>query len=228
MLGHMARQLAGCRSLDAVILATTVNPCDDAVAEYGESLGFQVFRGDEADVLSRYRDAARRYHVETVMRLTADCPLVQPEICDAVAELFISSRADHATTSQRHAEGLDCEVFGRDALEEASRLAESAPEREHVSLYIRNRPQRFRSVSLESPDDDSRYRVTVDEPCDFEVVRFIIERLHAHGSHIDFSDVKRLLAKHPAIYSLNAHVVRNEGLLKSLRASRETEGRAGS
>ena len=149
LLWHMIRQLRPSRAISRIALATTTLAADDPVAALGADLGLEVFRGDESDVLARFAGTATRFGAENIMRLTADCPLVQPDVCDSVAALFLEARADYARTSSRFAEGLDCEVFTRRALDEAHRLARLPSEREHVTLYMRNHPQRFALVTLD-------------------------------------------------------------------------------
>lgn len=220
LLEWLANQLAHCRRLDSIVLATTTAPADDAIAQTGQRLGWRVARGPEDDVLERYCLAAQEAGLTAqtghVMRLTADCPLVQPDVCDALAELYASGCCDYARTSERFAEGLDCELVSLEALLCARAEARLASEREHVTLFVRNRPERFRLCELQSPEDNSRYRLTVDEPEDYEVVRALLEALGRPGRALGFAEVAAHLEAHPELLRRNAHILRNEGLLKSL------------
>jgi spore coat polysaccharide biosynthesis protein SpsF len=220
LLDWMAGQLAHCRRLKSVVLATTTAPADDAIAERGRALGWRVARGPEDDVLERFclagLEAGLTTHDGHVMRLTADCPLVQPDICDRLAEMYAAGDCDYARTSERFAEGLDCEVVSFAALLRARAEARLPSEREHVTLFVRNRPGEFRLCELESPEDCSRYRVTVDEPEDYAVVRALIKALGRPGRWISFARVREHLDAHPELMRLNAHIVRNEGLQRSL------------
>jgi len=222
LLDWLAGQIAHCRSLAGVVLATTTAPADDAVAERGRALGWKVCRGPEDDVLERYCLAAEAAGLDPaadhVMRLTADCPLAQPDVCDALAALYAAGGCDYARTSPRFAEGLDCEVVSLAALLRARGEARRPSEREHVTLFVRNRPEEFRLCELDSPEDCSRYRVTVDEPADYAVARALIEALGRPGGWISFAAIRAHLDAHPELMALNAHIVRNEGLLKSLAA----------
>ncbi|WP_285906373.1 glycosyltransferase family protein [Pseudodesulfovibrio pelocollis] len=218
LLAHEIERLKRCTSLREIVLATSDQPGDDSVAALGAELGVHIFRGSESDVLDRYTQAARAFDARNVMRVTGDCPLIEPAICDRTVASFFDAEADYITTPPRVAEGLDCEVFTRAALETAWTEARRPSEREHVTLFIRNRPDRFRCLETPHDSDDSGYRVTVDEPEDLTVVTAILEALvPLHGLAFTFSHVRDFLDAHPEIRALNSDIVRNEGLIKSLR-----------
>jgi len=115
------------------------------------------------------------------MRITADCPLVDPQICDMVVREYFDSHSDFVHIGLTFAEGVDCEVLSFKALEKAWREARLKSEREHVTLYLHNHPELFRKITLINNKNDNRYRFTVDEPEDFEVVKRIIEALYIEG-----------------------------------------------
>jgi spore coat polysaccharide biosynthesis protein SpsF len=220
LLSYLIERLRLCRQVSDVVLATTTNREDGPVADLGEKEEVHVYRGDEHDVLDRYYGAAELYGAEYVMRITGDCPLLDPQICDRVIEIYFNSGCDFVHTGPSFAEGLDCEVFSKGVLETAWREAVAKPEREHVTLYFRNHPELFRIVTVENETDDGGYRITVDEKADFEVVKAIIEHLHG-AAHPGFTinEIKSFLDAHPEILSLNSSIVRNEGLMKSLEES---------
>jgi spore coat polysaccharide biosynthesis protein SpsF len=217
LLTYEIERLKRCTILREIVLATSDLPEDDPVAALGAELGIHVFRGSESDVLDRYAQAARACDARYVMRVTGDCPLIEPAICDRTVTRFFEARADYIATPPQVAEGLDCEVFTRAALEAAWNEARRPSEREHVTLFIRNHPDRFRCFETLHDSDDSGYRVTVDEPEDLAVVKAILEALvPLHGLAFTFSQVREFLDAHPNIRSLNSAIVRNEGLIKSL------------
>ena len=217
LIEYEIERLRLCESVDAVVLATSDLPADDPVAEVGKRLGTAVCRGSESDVLDRYRQAARQQRADIVMRVTGDCPLLDPAVCDRSVRAFLDSGADYLCTSPRVAEGLDCEVMTSEALDTAWREAALDSEREHVTLYLRNHPEKFRCASYEPDRDDSGYRVTVDEPEDFEVVKAVLEALvPAHGLAFSFDEVRRFLDANPEIMALNGSVIRNQGLITSM------------
>jgi spore coat polysaccharide biosynthesis protein SpsF (cytidylyltransferase family) len=151
------------------------------------------------------------------MRLTADCPLIQADICDKVIETYFRSGVDYIRTGKTFAEGLDCEVFSFAALEMAWKRAALPSEREHVTLYCFNHPDKFKIQIIENEVDDSRYRITVDEMVDFLAVEAILECLY-EGSETYFTieDIKHYYEEHPEVYGLNSAVLRNHGLTKSI------------
>lgn len=215
LLQFELERLALCRRVSGIVLATSVDPADDPVAELGQRLGVSVYRGSDADVLDRYYQAAKLAGAKHVMRVTGDCPLLEPALCDQVVEAYFASGADYFATSPGHAEGLDCEVLSFAALEAAWRRSSAKAEREHVTLFVRRRPEEFTLRQLDAPEDLGHYRLTVDEPEDFWVVQRILE--HYRGDvQVTFAQVRAYLDAHPEVRRHNARIVRNEGLLKSL------------
>ena len=195
------------RFVDEIVIATTTQPQDDPLAAPGETEGWQVFRGSEDDVLDRYYQAAERYRADIVVRITSDCPLIDPTMIDYTITAFLSAApsVDYAANIlvRRYPRGLDVEVFSAEALGRAWREDHSAW-REHVTPYIYNNPSAFRLLAVQNPVDYSQHRWTVDTPEDFELVR----RIYEHFGHGDFrwQDVLDLLAQHPDWVALNAHV----------------------
>lgn len=217
MLEYEINRLRTCRNIDSIVLATSALAQDTPVAQLGEALGIEVFRGSEDDVLDRYFHAASRSKADPIVRITGDCPLIDPAICDQTIEAFQGNKADYVCTSESIAEGLDCEVFSYDALTKAWTNAALKSEREHVTLYIRNHPELFNCFEYKGERDDSAYRVTVDEPEDFEVVTAILKALFPKfGFNFSFEVIRDYLDSHPEIYTLNSRITRNEGLIKSL------------
>lgn len=217
LLSYMLEALEHCLSIKEIIIATTNNGQDDPIVSFAQNYDLKIYRGSEDDVLDRHYQAAKKYECEHIMRLTADCPLIQPHICDKVAQLYFSSGCDYALTGQTFAEGIDCEIFSFEALGRAWKEARLKSEMEHVTLHFRNKPELFQTETLENETDDGKYRVTVDEPNDFQVVKEILEHLYGkRKSYIRIEDIKCFLDSHPQVYALNSDIIRNEGLLKSL------------
>lgn len=215
LLQFELERLARCRRVSRIVLATSVDPADDPVAGLGQRLGITVYRGSQADVLDRYYQAAKLAGAAHVMRVTGDCPLLEPALCDQVVEAYFATGADYLSTSPGHAEGLDCEVVSFAALESAWRRSTSKAEREHVTLFVRRRPEEFTIRQLDAQEDLGHYRLTVDEPEDFWVVERILE--HFRGdAQVGFAQVRAYLDANPEVRRHNARIIRNEGLLKSL------------
>jgi spore coat polysaccharide biosynthesis protein SpsF len=218
LLSCQIERLRFSKRIDEIIIATTTNKEDDPVAELAHKEGLKVYRGSEDDVLDRYYQAAKEHRAEHIMRLTADCPLIDPDICDSIVNAYFESGVDYIRTGESFAEGLDCEIVGFRALTRTWLEAKLKADREHVTLYIRDHPELFKTMVKENEIDDSRYRITVDEEVDFLVVKTILENLYK-GNHSYFTvrEIKSYLDAHPEVCKLNSHVIRNEGLLKSLQ-----------
>ena len=206
------------KMIDKIILATSDHPDNDPLCEYVKGLGINVFRGSESDVLERFYLAAKPYKPEYIVRLTGDCPLVDPRICDQLFQACIEKKVDYAELSPQYAEGADCEIFTFKALEMAQKNAVMKSEREHVTLYLNNRLDQFKKILLPNKIDDSLYRFTIDEPEDFEVVGKIFEALYRGDKDLfTYEEIKNFLDTHQEIGKLNTHIIRNEGLAISLR-----------
>ena len=217
LLGHVVRQARQARGLDLTVVATSDQPVNDVISCYCTEAGVPCFRGSEADVLDRYFQAAKHFGAEVVVRLTADCPLLDPAVIDRVVEVFRTGDCDYAsnTLEPTYPDGLDTEVFGLGALARAWREAHLKSEREHVTPYIWKHPEMFRLASVKREPSLSGLRWTVDEPVDLEFVR----RIYSHlGSRPVFgmAEVLAVLRKYPELSAINARLERNEGYQKSL------------
>jgi glutamate-1-semialdehyde 2,1-aminomutase/spore coat polysaccharide biosynthesis protein SpsF len=184
LLERLLRQLRGCETLDAVVVATSSDPSDDELAQWLERHGITAVRGDLDDVLARFAAAARVACADVVVRLTGDCPLHTPDTVDEVVRAFLTADVDYATNTQPYTrpDGLDVEVFSRAALERAVREAHDAPDREHVTPYLR-RASGIRRLSYRHDvgPRGAGLRWTVDEPTDLEYVRKVWAALDALG-----------------------------------------------
>jgi spore coat polysaccharide biosynthesis protein SpsF len=211
MLSHQLRRLKSCRELDEIVVATTANAADDAVASLADGEGVRWFRGDERDVLSRYVGAAREAGAEVVVRVTADCPLIDAGIVDRVVQ-ELSGRpggCDYASDIVRrtYPRGLDVEALFSDVLYRADRLGASPAAREHVTYFIwKERPDLFVIRSVEDGEDNSDLRWTVDTEADFAMVRAVYEGLRLGETPASYREVLAYVRAHPEISSLNAAV----------------------
>ncbi len=210
---HLSR-LQRCRLIDEQVLATTVNATDDVLAEYGRSLGLRVARGSEHDVLDRFAGAVADSDAEIVVRVTGDCPLIDPDLVDAVIDLYQSGRPglDYAAIDVgSFPRGLDAEVFGRDLLLEAHARATTPHEREHVTPYLYATPGRFRTATLPAPGDFSQHRWCVDEPADFDLATRLIEALMPERPAFGWRDCLAVLERHPDWAAINQTVQQRAG-----------------
>lgn len=193
-----------------LVVATTALERDDPVADVAAAAGAEVFRGDEADVLDRYYRAARRVGADVVVRITADCPLIDPEIVTRCVDAFRGGGPGLAYVStgidSTFPRGLDTEVVAFEALEAAHREATEPADREHVTPFIWRQPERFPALEVSAPRDLGRMRWTVDTAADLEFVRRVYEALHPRDPAFGHRDVLALLERRPQLQAINAHV----------------------
>jgi spore coat polysaccharide biosynthesis protein SpsF len=218
LLQHQIDRVRRAASLDSLVVATSIDASDDPIAALCEQAGVACFRGSLSDVLERFHQAASFYQAQTIVRLTGDCPLVDPSIVDATVALFRSDAYDLARTDASFADGLDVEVLSFGALDTATRRATRPSDREHVTLYIHRQPEVFRIAEYSSPTDLSGLRLSVDELPDFELVRRIYEALYPVNAAFTTADIVALLAARSDLRELNRGIARNAGLGRSLAA----------
>lgn len=204
-------RLSRSKNIDKIILAAPDTSENDALAKTVEKLGFDVFRGSEDDVLDRYYQAARKYQASTVVRVTGDCPLIDPLIIDTAIAKFGQEQVDYLNnvTPPSYPDGLDVEVFTYQALAKTWKEATSGHDREHMSLYIRNKDI-FSKAYLTNEEDYSSERLTVDEPEDLRVVYGVIDHF---WPNLDFGmdEIMDLKRKTPSLFVHNKTIGRDEG-----------------
>lgn len=201
--------------VDHAVVATTTTAADDALAAWCERHGIAVFRGSEHDVLDRYVQCARSEQADVVVRLTADCPLLDPLVSGQVLAAFMNAQpaCDFASNDRpvTFPDGLDTEVIAREALEVSAREASDAFEREHVTGFIRANAERFRLESVVGDVDLSEHRWTLDELRDFAFLYAVAQRLRARGIRGSLQEVLAILDAEPQLRTLNSGIVRNAG-----------------
>jgi spore coat polysaccharide biosynthesis protein SpsF len=213
VLARVVRRLERSQQITKVVVATTTAPVDEAIVLECERLHVLSFRGSEGDVLDRYYQAARLYSAGAVVRITADCPLIDPALVDETIRVFKDERADYASDvlARTYPRGLDSEVFTSAALERAWRDAHEPYEREHVTAYLYEHPESFRLASARGDVDYSHYRWTLDTPEDLSLLRAIYSRFD-NRDDFRWQDVIALMEREPELAELNSQV-----LQKSLR-----------
>jgi spore coat polysaccharide biosynthesis protein SpsF len=201
MVLRQVERLARCRRLNGLVLAIPDDPRDDTLDTVLRAAGLTVFRGDLNDVLGRFVGALRAAgSPDTVVRLTADCPLADPEVIDATIALFQSSGADYTSNTGDNRTfpiGLDAEVFRTSALLEADRETADPYDREHVTPFLYRRPERYRITTHSQAAQEGTVRWTVDRPDDLAFVREVYGALHAAKPDFSRQDVRRFVASRP-------------------------------
>lgn len=215
MIELLLQRVNNASLVDKIVVATSIQPENDLLASFVESLGYSVYRGSENDVLERFYNAAQLHNADAVIRITADCPLIDSEIINQIITEFKNRKVDYASNilPPTFPDGLDTEIFSFAALEKTMKEASKPLEREHVTPYIRESGN-FSIFNLKNESDLSKERWTVDEPSDFEVVDGVFKHF---SPNVNFSwlDVLSLSATNPEIFKANKNLIRNQGYMKN-------------
>ena len=219
VLEHVIQRVQACRLVNEVVVATTGSKGDLPIVKLCAEQGISVYCGSENDVLDRYYQAANLFKAKTVIRITADCPLMDPRVIEMVLRKHLQAGADYTsnTINETFPDGEDVEVFSFAALAKAWQEAKFASEREHVTPYIRKAANGFKLAGVSSEIDLSRKRWTLDNQEDLLFINKIFAGLYAKDPLFGLKDILAFLAANPALEEINCHLSRNEGYAKSLR-----------
>ncbi len=220
MIEHMIERVKRSKSIDKIILATTLNKEDAGLSVIAKRQKIDFYRGSEKDVLDRYYQAAKKFKADVVVRVTGDCPLIDSAVVDRVVNFYKKNmdKFDYVDNvlPPTFPDGMDVEVFSFSALERAWREAKLPSEREHVDPYIIYHPEIFRLGSVRYKKDISNLRLTVDNPEDLTLVRDIFKFLYKKNKRFSLEDILVLEKEHPEMFRVNRHLERSDGYLKSL------------
>lgn len=211
MIELLLQRLSKSREINEIVVATSEDPRNAPLADCVRALGYRCFAGSENDVLDRYVQAARGAEADVVVRITGDCPLIDPELVDGVIRAYRERGVDYMsnTSPPSYPDGLDTEVFSMRALERAWQETSDPFDREHVTPYLR-RPELFSQSSVGNDEDLSALRWTVDEPADYAVVSAVFGHF-APDIHFSWRQVRELQLAQPELFSPNQQITRNEG-----------------
>lgn len=225
ILEYVLERVGKAKNIKGIIVATTQKEEDIRIVDLVESLGIRTYRGSDEDVLDRYYQAAQLLGIKHIVRITADCPLIDPQIIDNAIVLYVESKADYCsnTLDETFPDGEDVEVFSFKALRSAWKNAKLISEREHVTPYIKKNPAMFKLVNLENNTDLSAKRWTVDTKEDFRFIKAILEALYPIKPGFNSEDILEFLKNKPHLEEINKGIVRNEGYLKSLNKDRKID-----
>ena len=217
VLEHVVSRLKHAKALNEIIVATSTGADDDAIERWAKSNEVHCFRGSLNDVLDRYYQAACLYKADAIVRITADCPVIDPIVVDEVVAGFKEGGFDAYGLSGEFPDGLDCQVFSFSALEKAWKEADLPSEREHVGPYIeKTHPELFNLGGLEKFSNLSHLRWTLDEDRDYELLKQIYTELYVADHLFLTNDILNLLERRPELLEINSQITRNEWYLKSL------------
>jgi spore coat polysaccharide biosynthesis protein SpsF len=192
-----------------VYIATTTNATDNPIAEYAQEAGIPCFRGDEQNVLSRYYGCAKEHHLDVIVRVTSDCPLIDGVVVAEAVQQYLALNEENLYLSnlleRTFPRGFDFEVFSFDMLQDAYQHATLPEQLEHVTPYInQNKSGKVKLRHITRQEDASRFRITLDTPEDLELITKLIEQHRAH--QLSAEQIIELLEKHPELCQINAHV----------------------
>jgi glutamate-1-semialdehyde 2,1-aminomutase len=211
MIELLLARLAKSKHVDQIVLATSTDERNNPLIEHVQKLGYTCVRGNENDVLSRYLIAAKQARADVVVRITGDCPLIDPTLVDNAIEQFKAKDVDYLSnvSPASYPDGLDIEVFTQRALEHAGRESQDPFDKEHVTPYLR-KSGLYKTWSMQNSEDLSALRWTVDEPADFDVVSQVFAHF-APNIHFSWTDVLGLQRSQPTLFAANHKIFRNEG-----------------
>ncbi len=213
LIEYLLMRLNKSKLLDKIILATGLSKENDNLANFVQKKGFDVFRGEDEDVLSRYFEAAKNYNTEIVVRITGDCPIIDVNLMDNIIKEFLNNKLDYLsnTIDPTFPDGLDIEVFTFNSLEIAALNAKKSFDKEHVTPFIK-RDKRFKRLNYYNDIDYSEERWTVDDPEDLIVIKNIINHFHPN-IFFSWQEVMDLKNSKPKLFSANKNLKRNEGAI---------------
>jgi spore coat polysaccharide biosynthesis protein SpsF len=210
LLEYQVDRLKRVQLANRLVIATTTNETDLPIVEWCESQSIDYFRGSENDVLSRYYGAAEAHGADVIVRLTSDCPLIDPQVTDQVIQFYMDHQPEYHYVSnslvRSYPRGMDTEVFSFQALHEAYSEANEPFEREHVTPFIYQRPERYRMADIRYAQDQSHHRWTVDTKEDLELIRTMLETLYPVNPYFTLEDALRLHAENPEWVRINQHI----------------------
>jgi len=210
LLEYQIERVKRAKTLDEIIIATTIKESDDQIVQLCQQFSIPYYRGSEEDVLSRYYEAATEFGVDVIVRLTSDCPIIDPTVIDKVVEHYLENkdRYDYVsnTLTRTYPRGLDTEVMSYEVLKKAHEEAKELVYREHVTAYIYHHPSQFKLYNVLNEKNESKHRWTVDTEEDFLLIKHILETLYPINPLFTVEDVIQILRDKPEWVEINAHV----------------------
>ncbi len=213
VIRHVVDRVSRATAVDECMVVTSIDPKNLSLVREVSTFGTRVFVGSEDDVLDRFWQATRLTDAAHVVRITADCPAIDPEIIDATLNQHFRDGNDYTSNSDPPSwpDGLDVEVMTRTALEASWSNAQEPKEREHVTPYMRTNSKRFRKGNYTAPYDLSEYRWTLDREADYRFLSSVFDRLFRDKPAFGYKDVLELLDREPELLAINSDIRRNEG-----------------
>jgi spore coat polysaccharide biosynthesis protein SpsF len=213
-LEYQIERLRRVKLANEIVIATTTNDTDQPIIQLCDRLSLSYFLGSENDVLARYYEAAKVHQADVVVRITSDCPLIDPQVIDKVIQFYLDNQTDYDYISncleRSYPRGMDTEVFSFAALHLAFLEATAQPDREHVTPFIYRQTKRDRCANVFYSENQSHHRWTVDTVNDFELIKRILEALYSQIPEFTLEDCLILLKKHPDWSLINVYIGQNQ------------------
>jgi spore coat polysaccharide biosynthesis protein SpsF len=210
LLEYQIERLKRVKLAEQIVVATTINDTDQPIVDLCDRLSIPYYRGSEDDVLARYHGAAIAHQADIVVRVTSDCPIIDPHVIDQAIQFYIDAYPNYDYVSncsiRTYPRGMDTEVFSFSALDKAFHQATAQPDREHVTTFISRQSNRCKLGQVNYFENYSNHRWTVDTPEDFELIRRIIETLYFLKPEFSLEDCLELLSQNPEWQIINNHV----------------------
>lgn len=212
VLGHVINRLKAVDSIDSIVIATTTNAEDIVIVEEAMKYNVMAYKGSSDHVLSRYYEAANEYQADVIIRVTSDCPLIDPEVTNETIKLWEESKVDYVSNKRitTFPRGLDTEVFSFDALKKSYDNAYNDIHTEHVTPYIYLHEDKFSIKDYIWKQDYSKYRWTLDTPEDYELITQIYKHLYVKNEIFSWLDGIKLMEEHPDLFEINREIKQKE------------------
>jgi spore coat polysaccharide biosynthesis protein SpsF (cytidylyltransferase family) len=222
VLEHIYSRLEYCKNLNKIVVATSFYESDKPIVDLCKKNNMNYYQGNLEDVLDRFYQAATLHNADAIVRITGDCPVIDPKIVDELISNYLTSNCDYYSLSGNFPDGLDCQIFKYEALEKSWREAKLLSDREHVGTYIeRTSPKLFKIGRLVKFKNLSHYRWTLDEPEDYIFLKEVFSKLYAQDKIFFTGDILNLLDREPNLLKINKNILRNQGYFESIKKERK-------
>jgi spore coat polysaccharide biosynthesis protein SpsF len=218
MIWHVINRVKKIKSVQQIALITTTEKSDQVLLDIAENEGIVGFTGNTKDVLNRHYQCAQKILADPIIRITSDCPVIDPYLVEEMLQFFLKNDFDYVSNIHpaTYPDGLDAEIFSFQTLEKTALNAKLNSEREHVTPYIEKHPELFKIYNFENNSDLSQIRLTVDQKEDLELIQKIYA-MFSPKNDFGYKDIIKILSKHPELLKINSKYKRNEGYFKSLK-----------
>jgi spore coat polysaccharide biosynthesis protein SpsF len=224
MLWHIVNRLRYCKKIDRIVVATTKNKSDDRIEELCFKYKIDIYRGRNKDLIDRFYQASKLFKADVVVRITADCPLVDPKIVDKLISFFLNNKYDYVSNNRPQAsypQGLDVEALSFSLIEKLWYQLKDPFRREWFTTVVFENPQKYRIFCLKNSCNLSHLRLTVDYKEDLELIRFIYQKLYNKNRCFSLSDILRLYSKNKEIFHINQKYKKDQQYIDELKKRRK-------